>query len=447
MKYHLVTLGCPKNVTDSTQLTRALRTAGHAPVDSPRAADLLIVNSCGFIDAAKAESEQTARQLGIEKRAQQRLIVVGCWSQIEPERAAAITGVDRTFGIEAYDQIVGWIGPSDAVDIPETTAAPADSSGAGTASAYLKISDGCARPCTFCNIPGIKGRSFRSTPEDLLVDEAKRLAEAGAKELVLVAQDSTAYGEELGLQEGTARLLERLATEVPRVPWLRLMYAYPGFVSDALVETMAAIPQVCHYLDIPLQHGSPTVLQRMKRPHNLSMVEDTLDRLRVAMPDIAIRTTFLVGFPGETKAEFEQLLDFVRTARFDRAGAFAFSPQEGTPAAAMPGQVADKIKQRRQRHLMSVQEKIAAEINEAHVRREFEVLVESNEGQVTEDGEPIFVGRSYRDAPEVDGLVFCYGVARPGSMPRVRIVGSLGHDLLAEPVDAEVIPLIESSSS
>ncbi len=441
MKYHLVTLGCPKNATDSAQLARALRVAGHAPVENPRTADLLIVNSCGFIDAAKAESEQTARQLGLEKRSEQRLIVVGCWSQIEPDRATALSGVDRVFGIEAYDQIVGWLGPSEAIDIPETTTAQVQSVAGGGASAYLKISDGCARPCTFCNIPGIKGRSFRSTPEDLLVDEAKRLAEVGAKELVLVAQDSTAYGEELGHQEGTARLLERLATEVPAVPWLRLMYAYPGFVSDALVETMAAIPQVCHYLDIPLQHGSQTVLQRMKRPHNVSMVEDTLDRLRTAMPDIAIRTTFLVGFPGETKAEFEQLLDFVRAARFDRAGAFVFSPQDGTPAAAMSGQVIDKTKQRRQRRLMSVQQKIATEINESQVGREFELLVESTEGQVTEDGEPIFVGRSYRDAPEVDGLVFCYGVARPGSMLRARIVGSLGHDLLAEPIGPEIISI------
>ena len=262
---------------------------------------------------------------------------------------------------------------------------------------------------------------------------------------MLVAQDSTAYGEELREQEGTARLLERLASEVPGVPWLRLMYAYPGFVSDALVETMAAIPQVCHYLDIPLQHGSPAVLRRMKRPHNLAMVHDTLERLRKAMPDIAIRTTFLAGFPGETKAEFEELLDFVRAARFDRFGAFTFSPQEGTPAASMPRQVKDKIKQRRQHRLMLVQEKIAAEINESHVGREMDLLVESNEGQLTEEGDPIFVGRSYRDAPEVDGLVFCYGVARARSMPRVRTMASLGHDLLAEPVDAEMVPLVESS--
>ncbi len=435
MRYHLTTLGCPKNVTDSERLTRTLAQVGHARADEAESADLLIVNSCGFIDAAKAESEETARLLGSTKRPDQRLIVIGCWSQIESAQAGAVPGVDRTFGIEAYEEIAGWLGPSESLDIPDTGAT-------SRASAYLKISDGCARPCTFCNIPGIKGRDFRSTPMDALVSEARRLADDGVKELILVAQDSTAYGDDLGTADALPRLLERLADEVPQVPWIRLMYAFPGFVTEELVETMAAIPQVCHYLDIPLQHGSPGVLKRMKRPHNMRMVHETIARLRDAMPDIAIRTTFLVGFPGETKAEFEELLDFVREARFDRAGAFAFSAQRGTPAATMPGQVADKVKQRRQRRLMSVQETIAGRINEAYVGREFPILVESVEGQMTEDGAPIFVGRSYRDAPEVDGLVFAYGVARAGSMPTVRITGSMGHDLLAEPIESEVIPLI-----
>ncbi|MCZ6708567.1 MAG: 30S ribosomal protein S12 methylthiotransferase RimO [Chloroflexi bacterium] len=435
MKYHLVTLGCPKNVTDSERLTRALTQAGHVGIDDSDLADLLIVNSCGFIDAAKDESAQTTASLGAAKREDQRLIVVGCWSQIEPEPAAAIPGVERTFGIEAWDDIIGWLGPSDPVDIPETGALT-------RTSAYLKIADGCSRPCTFCNIPAIKGREFRSATVESLLDEARRLADEGVKELILVAQDSTAYAEDLGQADGLAYLLEQLAREVPQVPWLRLMYAYPGFVSDRLVEAMAGIPQVCHYLDIPLQHGSPSVLKRMKRPHNLRMVHHTLDRLRTAMPDIAIRTTFLVGFPGETKAEFEELLDFVRESRFDRAGAFAFSPQQGTPAAALPGQLEDRIKQRRQRRLMSVQEGIAAEINDAYLGRELTILVESIAGQTDDEGRPLFVGRSYRDAPEIDGLVFCYGVARPGSMPRVRVTGNLGHDLLAEPVGAEVIPVL-----
>ena len=441
MRYHLVTLGCPKNTTDSERLVRELTRAGHVAVDDSVSADALIVNSCGFIDAAKDESQAVSRALGESKRPDQQLFVIGCWSQIEDERVREVPGVNRTFGIEAWDEILESFGAGDPADIPESgTIATSGARG----SAYLKISDGCARPCTFCNIPAIKGRAFRSAPADALVEEARRLADEGVKELVLVAQDSTAYGADLGQAEGLALLLERLAVEAPAIRWLRVMYAYPGFVSARLVEAMASIPQVCHYLDIPLQHGSPDVLQRMKRPHNMRMVRETLERLRGAMPDIAIRTTFIVGFPGESKAEFEELLDFVREARFDRAGAFTYSPQVGTPAATMLEQLPELTKQRRLKRLMSVQERIAASVNAEQIGRELPLLVESMEGQTADDGSPIFAGRTYRDAPEVDGLVFCSGVARPGSMPTVRISGALGHDLLAEPLAGEAMPLIVS---
>ncbi len=439
MRYHLTTLGCPKNTTDSHRLIRALAQAGHAPVDAAADADVLIVNSCGFIDQAKEESQRVATQLARRKAPQQRLLLVGCWAQIESDLIKQrIPAVAATFGIEAWDAIVDYLGAGDPLDIPET-----GKSANRRSSAYLKISDGCARPCTFCNIPAIKGREFRSAPVAELVAEARRLAEEGVKELVLVAQDSTAYGANVGLADGLALLLERLALAVPRVPWLRLMYAYPGFVSQRLVEAMAAIPQVCHYLDIPLQHGSPSVLKRMKRPHNPAMVHGTLDRLRTAMPDIALRTTFIVGFPGETKAEFEELLSFVREVRFHRAGAFSYSPQAGTPAATLPDQLPHATKQRHFRRLMSVQGRISKQINAALVGREFPVLVESLEGQTAPDGSPIFAARSYRDAPEVDGLVFCHGIARPGSMPTVRVTGALEHDLLAEPVSAGAFALIE----
>ena len=438
MRYHLTTLGCPKNTSDSERLVRVLAGAGHAAVEAAPEADVLIVNTCGFIDQAKQESEEVTTALARRKASDQRLLVVGCWSQLEAAQIRdRIPGVDATFGIEAWDAIAAYVGPGRPPDIPET--------GSGQrrrASAYLKISDGCARPCTFCSIPLIKGRQFRSAPLDELVAEARRLADEGVKELVLVAQDSTAYGEEAGLRDGTAILLERLAREVPRVPWIRLMYAYPGMVSQRLVETMAALPQVCHYLDIPLQHGSATVLRRMKRPHNLTMVQDTLQRLRRAMPDIALRTTFIVGFPGETKREFDELLAFVQEQRFDRAGAFTYSPQAGTPAATMPAQVPEKVKRRRLKRLMNAQRRVSAEINASLLGRELAVLVESVEGQTAPDGAPIFVGRSYRDAPEVDGLVFCHGLARPGTMPRVRVTGALEHDLLAEPVDADTFALL-----
>lgn len=428
--YHIVTLGCPKNTTDSARIARRLAAGGAVPAER-EAADLLILNTCGFIDEAKAESAAVARALAEQKEDGQRLIVTGCWSELEPGGAGGIVGVDDVLGIEAWDAIAARAPATGAAaerDIP-----PGGREQPVQASAYLKISDGCARPCTFCNIPGIKGRLFRSGGADDLVAEGRELVERGAKELVLVAQDSTSFAVERGERDGLARLLERLAAE-SGARWLRLMYAYPGAVTPALIEVMAAVPQVCNYLDIPLQHGAESVLRRMKRPHNTRMVARTLERLREAMPDIALRTTFLVGFPGETEAEFEQLLEFVREARFDRAGAFTFSPQAGTPAAEMPDQVPEEVKQERYGRLMGELAEISAEINETQVGRRLDLLVESEPGQRDEDGEPIIAGRSYREAPEVDGLIFANGIAEPGELIQVQIEAALGHDLWAAPV-------------
>lgn len=428
MRYRIVTLGCPKNTTDSDRIARTLEQAGHRAVEDRRDADLVILNTCGFIDDAREESRQAAEILGAERTAEQQVIVTGCWSQIEREQVIEIDGIDAAFGIEAWTEISEHAGAVEAErDIPET------SLGVGP-SAYLKISDGCARPCTFCNIPGIKGRQFRSTRPDELVREAQELVQRGAREVVLVAQDSTAYGAEWGDANGLAHLLERLAAE-SGADWLRLMYAYPGFVTPALIEVMSQTPQVCNYLDIPLQHGSPSVLKRMKRPHNMGMVHGTLERLRAAMPNIAIRTTFIVGFPGETESEFAELLDFASEAAFDRAGAFTYSPQSGTPAADMTEQIPDSVKQRRHQELMALLAEVSAEKNERQVGRELTMLVESESGQTTEDGEPIIAGRTYREAAEVDGLVFALGEGNPGDMPTVRIAESLGHDLWAEMVD------------
>ena len=432
MRYQIVTLGCPKNTTDSDRIARTLEQQGHRAVQNRVDAELVILNTCGFIDDAREESRQAAEMLGAERQPDQQVIVTGCWSQIEREQVIEIEGIDATFGIEAWQQIAEHAGTSlDPVeverDIPET------SLGIGP-SAYLKISDGCARPCTFCNIPGIKGRQFRSAQPDSLVAEARELVARGAREIVLVAQDSTAYGAEWGDANGLARLIERLAAE-SGADWLRLMYAYPGFVTPSLVEVMANTPQVCHYLDIPLQHGSPTVLRRMKRPHNMGMVRGTLDRLRTAMPDIAIRTTFIVGFPGETESEFGELLDFASEAEFDRAGAFIYSPQQGTPAANMAEQLPESTKQRRHEALMGLLAEVSAGKNERQVGRQLSMLVESEPGQTTEDGDPIIAGRTYREAAEVDGLVFALGEANPGEFRNVEIVEAMGHDLWAEVID------------
>ncbi len=428
MRYQIVTLGCPKNTTDSDRIARELEQAGHRASGDRQAADLVILNTCGFIDDARDESRQAAELLAAERLPGQQVVVTGCWSQIEREQVIAIDGIGATFGIEAWQEIAEHAGAVEAErDIPET------SIGIGP-SAYLKISDGCARPCTFCNIPAIKGRQFRSVEPDALVREARDLVGRGAREVVLVAQDSTAYGAEWGDANGLARLIERLAAE-SGADWLRLMYAYPGFVTPSLVDVMANTPQVCRYLDIPLQHGSPTVLRRMKRPHNMSMVRGTLDRLRQAMPDIAIRTTFIVGFPGETDSEFQELLQFASDAEFDRAGAFVYSPQDGTPAAVMSEQIAEDAKQRRHEELMMLLADVSARKNERQVGRRMTMLVESEPGQTTEDGEPIIAGRTYREAAEVDGLVFALGEADPGEFRPIEIVEAMGHDLWAEVVD------------
>jgi len=253
---------------------------------------------------------------------------------------------------------------------------------------------------------------------------------------VLVAQDSTAYGRDLGMEDGLALLLERLATDLPEVAWLRIMYAYPGHLSKRLLRTMAELPQVCKYLDIPLQHSSPAVLQRMRRPHDLSQTRRMLERLREAMPDIALRTTFLVGFPGETERDFQGLLAFIRETKFDHVGAFMFSPQDATPAARMPDQVPERVKRRRYRELMRAARETSLERNRAWVGKETAVLVESK-GEIEGNGKGIFVGRTYRDAPEVDGLVFCKGEATAGEMKLVRIVEALPYDLLAEAAAAD----------
>jgi len=431
VRYHLVTLGCAKNTVDSRRLEQALRGGRHLAVTDPADADLLLVNTCGFIDAAKAESVSVIRELDAGRRRDQRLYVVGCMTEIAADDVrAAVPGVDATFGVEQWDAIAAQIGAADErFDIPERTL-PAF----GQPSAYLKISDGCDRPCTFCIIPAIKGR-MHSDDTRRLVAEARMYAAAGARELVLVAQDSTAYGEERGERDGLARLLETLAEAVPEVPWIRLMYAYPGRVTRTLAEAMARLPNVLPYLDIPMQHGSDAVLRRMKRP-SLRVARRSLDAIREAMPAVALRTTFIVGYPGESEREFEELLAFVERERFDHIGAFIYSPQRGTPAGDAPDQVAERVKESRYGRLMELAQRVSLERNRAMVGRETDVLVESTEPTRSQSGGPIVVGRTYRDAPEVDGLAFLKGEYPAGALVRARVAGALPYDLLCDPVQA-----------
>ena len=431
MRYHLVTLGCAKNTVDSMRLERALRHARHAPAAEAAEADLVLVNTCGFIDAAKDESIEVVAGLDAARPPGQRLFVVGCMTQIAgDELRAAVPGVDAIFGVEAWDAVAASLGPADeGYDIPQPSALPSGPS------AYLKISDGCDRPCTFCIIPSIKG-AMRSEPADRLVAEARALAAAGVRELVLVAQDSTAYGEDRRERDGLAALLERLAADVPAVPWIRLMYAYPGRVTPRLAETMAALPSVVPYLDMPLQHGSDAVLRRMRRP-SLRTARRSIEAVRAAMPDAALRTTFIVGFPGETDAEFGELLDFVEEQRFDHVGAFAYSPQPGTPAASHPEAVPHEAAAERYGALMELAQAISHERNRALVGSAVEVLVESEAPSEGAGGGPVVVGRSVRDAPEVDGLAFLRGAYPAGALVRARVDGAMPYDLLCSPVAGE----------
>jgi len=324
VRYHIVTLGCAKNVADSERISRVLGEGAHAEVDAPSAADVVIVNTCGFIDAAKNESVSTILELAQGKQRGQKLVVAGCLTALHGEELRAeVPEIDAVFGAEDWTGIGAYAAMIEPVvldrqryDIPETTrlARP---------SAYLKISDGCNAPCTFCIIPKMKGK-LHSTPAVDLVAEARRLADEGVREIVLVAQDSTDYGRDLGLRDALPELLERLSAAVPEVPWLRIMYAYPGHVTPKLAETMARLPNVAHYIDIPLQHAADSVLRRMKRPSNTRMVREMFATLRASMPDIAIRTTFIVGYPGETDEEFSELLAFVREMEFDHVGCFTF---------------------------------------------------------------------------------------------------------------------------
>ncbi len=445
--FYLVSLGCPKNLVDSEWMAALLQRAGYTATATPEEADLLIVNTCGFIAPAREESLAVLRELARARQPGQRLIAAGCYSQRCPhELAEAVPGIDGLIGTRRWMDIVTLVerlpppmgegsgevrrDQEPAYHFSETPTVGQDAPGVPRVavqggSAYLKLADGCRRSCAFCAIPLIKGTAVSRSPEVILSDAAW-LAERGVREIILIAQDTTDYGHDLGMKEGLAELLERLVVEVPQVEWVRLMYAYPGRITERLVETMARHPQVLPYLDVPLQHAHPRVLRRMRRPADVEGVRRTVERLRTAMPDIAIRTTFLVGYPGESEVEFQALLDFVAEMEFDRVGVFAYSHEEGTPAATLKDDVPPEVKEERRERLMEVQQHISLAKNQALVGRTLDVLVE---GQ----GDGLSVGRSYRDAPEIDGLVLVQAELPVGEIIPVRITTALEYDLVAEP--------------
>ena len=445
MNYFLLTLGCAKNVADSDGIGSLLDEYGYAPVADSKEADVLIVNTCGFLQASRKESLAALRELGAAKRDDQVLIAAGClisrYGEMVQREVPEVDGVIDAGRWLALPRLVQYLQSDEEVPDDWLTNAyaglPLEQITARSIveqlprvaqgpSAYLKIADGCDRPCAFCIIPTIKG-AHRSKPADAVIAEARDLVAQGVKEIILVAQDTTAYGWDLGMRDALAPLIERLCSEVEGLPWVRLMYTYPGHITPRLIETMARLPQVAHYIDVPLQHAHPETLKRMKRP-NIVVTRQMLDDLRAAMPDLAIRTTFIVGFPGETDEEFAGLLEFLQEQQFDRVGVFEFSREEGTPAAYLENQVAARVKKERREQAMALQQKISLARNRAYVGKTLDTLIEGN-------GDGVSVGRTYRDAPEVDGVVLVQKELTPGNFARVKITGAMEYDLVGEAVE------------
>jgi ribosomal protein S12 methylthiotransferase len=438
-QFYLLSLGCSKNTVDSESMAALLHKAGFHGSHDPDDATVLIVNTCGFIESARQESIGALQELAAHKGKNQLLIAAGCMAQRYGQEVVEwVPGVDGVIGTRRWMDIVPFIRqlrrrrhPEPLYHLPdEATTVGKDERGVlRTAvqgpSAYLKIADGCRRPCAFCAIPQIKGTHV-SRPPETIVAEAVRLQAAGIRELILIAQDTTDYGHDLGLKNGLSHLLKQITTAAPDIPWIRLMYAYPGYVTDELIETMATTPQIVNYLDIPLQHGHRETLKRMRRPANIEWVYRTLEKLRQAMPDIAIRTTFIVGYPGETDEEFEGLKQFVRDLQFDRVGTFTYSYEASTPSATIAPQIPEDVKTARLDELMALQQQISLARNQAQVGHTLEVLVEGYDDGVS-------IGRSYRDAPEIDGLVIIPGQLPLGELVPIHIDGALTYDLTGSP--------------
>lgn len=430
--FFLLSLGCAKNTVDSASMAQLMEQAGYQAVQKPNQAQVLIVNTCGFIQAARDEAIAELRSLARSKKRGQYLIAAGCLTdRYRMDLLQQVQGLDGMLSSRRWMDIVDLVGRLGGAhparyELPDVPTVGREEVGVlrtaqQGSSAYLKIADGCRRPCAFCSIPLIKGSTV-SRPMQAVIADAVQLQAMGVQELILIAQDTTDYGHDLGLQDGLTQLLQQMLPQIPAVPWVRLLYAYPGFVSEQLIELMATQPQLLHYLDIPLQHAHPDVLRRMRRPADVDWTRRTVEKMRKAMPDLALRTTFIVGYPGETEAEFQTLLDFIAEMQFDRVGAFTFSFEPGTASEALGDPIPLALKQERLERLMLLQQEISLARNQALIGKTLDVLVE---GQ-TDD---LVVGRSYRDAPEIDGLIFLEGGIPTGPFVRAQVTGALTHDL------------------
>ena len=442
--YHLVSLGCAKNTVDSNGMAQLLEREGYFPEADPNQADVLLVNTCGFIERAREESYAVLQELARGKKDGQFLIAAGCLTQrYGQEVLEKVPGIDGLLGTRRWMDILQVVSqvrekkdPQPLYHLPEVKIVGSDPPGAIGAhiqggSAYLKIADGCRRPCAFCAIPSIKGTAVSRSRERILAD-AKYLASQGVKEINLIAQDTTDYGHDRGEKDGLASLLEEITETIPEVPWLRILYAYPGYITDRLIELMAEKDQILPYIDMPLQHADPAILKAMQRPANMDWVYQTVDKLRNRLPGLALRTTFIVGYPGESERSFEILLDFVKEIRFDRVGVFQFSFEPGTTSESLGDSISKDIKEERQERLMIAQQGISLAKNQTQIGKTLGVLIEG-QGKIEGSDEILSLGRSYRDAPEIDGMVIVESDLPEGEIVPVQITGAMVYDLTGIP--------------
>ena len=438
MNILFISLGCDKNLVDSEVMLGLLDKKGYQIVDSEEDADIIVVNTCCFIHDAKEESIQTILEMAeYEKEGKLKaLIVTGCLAQrYQQEIIDEIPEVDAVLGTTSYDHIVeaveealagnGHVVLEDVDALPDVKEKRLVTTGGHYA--YMKIAEGCDKHCTYCIIPKLRG-NYRSVPMEKLLAEAKDLADQGVKELILVAQETTVYGKDLYGEKSLHKLLRELC-KISGIQWIRILYCYPEEIYDELIQTIKEENKVCHYLDLPIQHASDAVLKRMGRRTSKAQLVEIIEKLRKEIPDISLRTTLITGFPGETQEQHEELKDFVDEMEFDRLGVFTYSPEEDTPAATMTGQIPEEVKEERQAELMELQQEIAFDLAEDMVGREVLVMIE---GKVADEN--AYVGRTYKDAPNVDGLIFINTDEElmSGDFARVRVTGALEYDLIGE---------------
>lgn len=441
MNLLFISLGCDKNLVDTEKMLGILGGEGYSFVDDESDADVIVVNTCCFIGDAKEESVNTILEMAELKKSGRlkALIVTGCLAErYKNEITEEIPEVDAVLGTTSYEEIAGAIREAlkgektlvfKDIDAPvgkETKRLVTT----GGHYAFLKIAEGCDKRCTYCIIPYLRGR-YRSVPMEQLEKEARELADQGVKELILVAQETTLYGKDLYGEKKLPELLRRLSS-IPGIQWIRLHYCYPEEITDELIETIKNEEKVCHYLDIPIQHASDAILKRMGRRTSNKEIRELVAKLRREIPDIALRTTFISGFPGETEEDHEILMEFVDDMEFDRLGVFAYSPEEDTPAYSFKDQVPDEVKEERRAEIMELQQDIAFEKSESMKGSVLEVMIE---GKVADEN--AYVGRTYMDSPGVDGLIFVNtGLSlMSGDFVRVRVTGALEYDLIGEVED------------